>query len=55
MDYDRDGKVIRSDNNLCWDIQYPDPSKENDSPSAMIARPCEQDPEKNGRFEFDAD
>jgi Ricin-type beta-trefoil lectin domain len=52
--YERDRKVIRSNNNLCWDIPYPDSGKKNDSPSAMIAHPCEQDPEKNGRFQFDA-
>jgi len=54
--YDGDKKVIRSSNNLCWNIIFPDHNKKGDDwSSALIAVPCEEDAEKNGRFEFGGD
>lgn len=50
--YDKTMNVIRSGNNLCWDVRFSDDKKDGDTPSPMIARPCENDAEKNGRFAF---
>lgn len=50
--YDKDKSVIRSGNSLCWDVIFPDDRKKGDTTSPMVARPCAQDPEKNGHFEF---
>lgn len=53
--YDEDKKVIRSSDGLCWDFRYLDRTKQDDWPHMMIVHPCEQDAEKNGRFEFSRD
>ena len=50
--YDKKMNVIRSGDNLCWDVRFPDDKRDGDTTSPMIARPCEKDAEKNGRFAF---
>lgn len=52
--YDMEKTMIRSGNNLCWDVILTDDRKDGDTPSPMIARPCAQDAEKNGHFIFRA-
>ncbi|MGJ4944442.1 hypothetical protein ACQR1W_28025 [Bradyrhizobium sp. HKCCYLS1011] len=50
--YDKDNKTIRSSNDLCWNIVFPERQGGNNWSGSLIARPCEPDAEKNGRFEL---
>jgi hypothetical protein len=51
--YDGHEKTIRSNSGLCWALR--DDNSVKNEPLPMIARPCEHDAEKNGRFVFGSD
>jgi hypothetical protein len=56
--FDKDANEIRSNTNLCWDIVFgagQKKKKADDWTSAMFAHPCDQDSDKNGKFEFSVD
>ena len=54
--FNRNRNDVRSNTNLCWDVVFPNHKKKADDwSSPMIAHPCEQDEEKNGRFDVRSD